>query len=194
MTGASNIGIWLQCWAWANGGIRRRPRVTFSKGREVAQKSSPASATLTLTMWRGEVMVFWEEARGWSARQAPTTITHNSHMFPKELTVVAKTSALISQEFCPSYTLTKSKRKGPLYCEGQRGLERAISPATGPRLSVEVSVSSRASTGQLRCSSATAFPSSTLPSLKHFRCIFWVSFPLNWRFSCFPDMWSKIFN
>ena len=122
-------------------------------------------------------MVFWEEARGWSARQAPTTITHNSHMFPKELTVVAQASALISQEFCPSYTLTMSTRKGPLYCEGQRGLERAISPATGPRLSVEVSVSSRASTGQLRCSSATAFPSSTLPSLKHFRGIFWVSFP-----------------
>ena len=112
-------------------------------------------------------MVFWEEARGWSARQAPTTITHNSHMFPKELTVVAKTSALISQEFCPSYTLTMSMRKGPLYCEGQRGLERAISPATGPRLSVEVSVSSRASTGQLRCSSATAFPSSTLEPLSN---------------------------
>ena len=130
-------------------------------------------------------MVFWEEARGWSARQAPTTITHNSHMFPKELTVVAKTSALISQEFCPSYTLTMSMRKGPLYCEGQRGLERAISPATGPRLSVEVSVSSRASTGQLRCSSATAFPSSTLPSFEHFRCIFWVSFPLNWRWQDF---------
>ena len=111
-------------------------------------------------------MVFWEEARGWSARQAPTTITHNSHMFPKELTVVAQASALISQDFCPSYTLTMSMRKGPLYCEGQRGLERAISPATGPRLSVEVSVSSRASTGQLRCSSATAFPSSTPALLK----------------------------
>ena len=61
--------------------FKGRPRITCSKGRELAQKSSPASATLTLTVCRGEVVVIGDEGRGWSARQAPTTtITQNNHI------------------------------------------------------------------------------------------------------------------
>ena len=49
----------------------------------LAQKSSPASTTLSLTKWSGEVVVVddkVEEGKGWSARQAPTTKTHNTHI------------------------------------------------------------------------------------------------------------------
>ena len=61
----------------------------------LAQKSSPASTTLRLTKWSGEVVVVddkVEEGKGWSARQAPKTKTHNTHIL-----VVSKKDSLLLQ-------------------------------------------------------------------------------------------------
>ena len=60
----------------------------------LAQKSSPASTTLRLTKWSGEVVVEdkVEEGKGWSARQAPTNKTHNTHIL-----VVSKKGSLLLQ-------------------------------------------------------------------------------------------------
>ena len=61
----------------------------------LAQKSSPASTTLRLTKWSGEVVVVEdkvEEGKGWSARQAPTTKTHNTHIL-----AVSKKGSLLLQ-------------------------------------------------------------------------------------------------
>ena len=61
----------------------------------LAQKSSPASTTLRLTKWSGEVVVVEDkvdEGKGWSARQAPTTKTHNTHIL-----AVSKKGSLLLQ-------------------------------------------------------------------------------------------------
>ena len=112
----------------------------------LAQKSSPASTTLRLTKWSGEVVVVEdkvEEGKGWSAWQAPTTKAHNTHIL-----VVSKRTHCCSKFRSIYFTTSTPVRSKVLEktkpCFSERADRRATGPDAGRRLSVV-----RATTSQL---------------------------------------------
>ena len=89
----------------------------------LAQKSSPASTTLMLTKWSGEVVVDdkVDEGKGWSARQAPTTKTHNTHIL-----VVSKRT-----HYCSKYLSIKFTTPTPALSKVLKKTKTLYSRARG---------------------------------------------------------------
>ena len=89
----------------------------------LAQKSSPASTTLRLTKWSGEVVVDdkVDEGKGWSARQAPTTKTHNTHIL-----VVSKRT-----HYCSKYLSIKFTTPTPALSKVLKKTKTLFSRARG---------------------------------------------------------------
>lgn len=129
----------------------------------LAQKSSPASTTLRLTKWSGEVVVVddkVDEGKGWSARQAPTTKTHNTHILvvskrthycSKYLSIKFTTpTPALSKVLKKTKTLYSRARGSTCYQPGRRAqTERSSSDQDLPAPPVNSSPRSAGTTVQL---------------------------------------------